>query len=202
MSTVINGVPIDTEQLPREDRGKPEYPGIPTTADGAGMVVWVETHITQGACAYPITSSAAHGGGRSDRISASALRDMGFHPHDHACAVGGGRNSGIFGFPVVFAGKLFGVDRDTIDDGTHRAALQGWTGSVERSQAQAPRDRARPRPVYIDSTVADSALGNARVLFVPKDETFREGNLTSIYRMDRMGHSRRARANPGHPVYR
>src|ERR1035438_8451647 len=72
-----------------------------------------------------------------------------------------------------------------------------WTGSVERSRAQAPRDRARPRPVYIDSTVADSALGNARVLFVPKDETFREGNLTSIYRMDRMGHSRRARANPG-----
>src|SRR5437762_11099364 len=27
------------------------------------MVVWVETHITQGACAYPITSSTTMGGG-------------------------------------------------------------------------------------------------------------------------------------------
>ncbi len=39
------------------------YPGIPATSDGSGMVVWVETHITQGACAYPITSSTAMGGG-------------------------------------------------------------------------------------------------------------------------------------------
>jgi hypothetical protein len=27
------------------------------------MVTWVETHITQGACAYPITSSTTMGGG-------------------------------------------------------------------------------------------------------------------------------------------
>jgi len=41
------------------DNGKAavRYPGIPTTADGAGAVVWVETHISQGAGAYPITSS-------------------------------------------------------------------------------------------------------------------------------------------------
>ena len=69
MSTVINGVPIDTEQLPREDHGKPEYPGIPTTADGAGMVVWVETHITQGACAYPITSSTTMGSGYQQEVA-------------------------------------------------------------------------------------------------------------------------------------
>jgi pyruvate-ferredoxin/flavodoxin oxidoreductase len=37
------------------------YPGIPTTADGSGTVSWVETHITQGACAYPITSSTVMG---------------------------------------------------------------------------------------------------------------------------------------------
>ena len=39
------------------------YPGIPTTADGSGAVVWVETYISQGAGAFPITSSAsmAHG---------------------------------------------------------------------------------------------------------------------------------------------
>ncbi len=39
------------------------YPGIPTTADGSGAVVWVETNISQGAGAYPITSSTsmAHG---------------------------------------------------------------------------------------------------------------------------------------------
>ena len=37
------------------------YPGIPTTADGSGTVSWVETHITHGACAYPITSSTVMG---------------------------------------------------------------------------------------------------------------------------------------------
>ena len=45
------------------------FPGIPTTADGAGMVVWVETHITQGACAYPITSSTTMGGGYQAEVA-------------------------------------------------------------------------------------------------------------------------------------
>ena len=39
------------------------YPGISTTADGSGTVTWVETHITQGACAYPITPTTTMGGG-------------------------------------------------------------------------------------------------------------------------------------------
>jgi pyruvate-ferredoxin/flavodoxin oxidoreductase len=39
------------------------YPGIPTTSDGAGTVVWVETHVTQAAGAYPITSSTTMGAG-------------------------------------------------------------------------------------------------------------------------------------------
>ena len=41
--------------------GEVRYPGLPTTADGSGTVSWVETHITQGACAYPITSSTVMG---------------------------------------------------------------------------------------------------------------------------------------------
>ena len=40
-----------------------KFPGIKSTADGAAIVVWVETHITQGACAYPITSSTTMGSG-------------------------------------------------------------------------------------------------------------------------------------------
>ena len=39
------------------------FPGIPATADGSEAVVWVETQITQGACAYPITPSTNMGGG-------------------------------------------------------------------------------------------------------------------------------------------
>ena len=39
------------------------YPGIRTTADGSESVVWVETHISQGACAYPITPSTPMGTG-------------------------------------------------------------------------------------------------------------------------------------------
>jgi pyruvate-ferredoxin/flavodoxin oxidoreductase len=40
-----------------------QYPGIPTTCDGAEAVVHVEIHIAQAAGAYPITSSTTMGGG-------------------------------------------------------------------------------------------------------------------------------------------
>src|SRR6266478_5040548 len=40
-----------------------QFPGIPTTCDGAEAVVWVETRICQGSGAYPITSSTTMGGG-------------------------------------------------------------------------------------------------------------------------------------------
>lgn len=39
------------------------YPGTPTTADGSAVVVWVETHVSDGACAYPITPSTNMGSG-------------------------------------------------------------------------------------------------------------------------------------------
>jgi pyruvate-ferredoxin/flavodoxin oxidoreductase len=39
------------------------FPGIATTADGSQAVVWVDTHITHGACAYPITPSTNMGSG-------------------------------------------------------------------------------------------------------------------------------------------
>ena len=39
------------------------YPGITATVDGSGAVVWVESHISQGACAYPITPSTPMGDG-------------------------------------------------------------------------------------------------------------------------------------------
>ncbi|MFN0017458.1 MAG: 2-oxoacid:acceptor oxidoreductase family protein [Pirellulaceae bacterium] len=39
------------------------YPGIPTTCDGADAVVHVEINVTQGAGAFPITSSTTMGGG-------------------------------------------------------------------------------------------------------------------------------------------
>jgi pyruvate-ferredoxin/flavodoxin oxidoreductase len=45
------------------------YPGIPSTSDGTGMIVWVETHISQGACVYPITPSSGMGEGYADEVS-------------------------------------------------------------------------------------------------------------------------------------
>ncbi len=57
---------IDKSQgTPVEKAAEPkfEYPGSPTTCDGAEAVVWVETHISQGSGAYPITSSTTMGGG-------------------------------------------------------------------------------------------------------------------------------------------
>ena len=51
------------------ESNKVPFPGIPTTGDGAAGVVWVETNITQGACAYPITSSTTMGTGYETEVS-------------------------------------------------------------------------------------------------------------------------------------
>jgi len=51
------------------NNGKPPYPGIPTTADGGSHVVWVESHITQASCAYPITSSTIMGVGYQAEVA-------------------------------------------------------------------------------------------------------------------------------------
>ena len=53
--------------------GKHLYTGIPTITDGSGAVVWVETNITQAACAYPITSSTVMGGGYSGAVANGQL---------------------------------------------------------------------------------------------------------------------------------
>src|SRR5207248_6742071 len=65
----LNRTPSETLPSLTEESSKPQFPGIPTTSDGAGMVVWVETHITQGACAYPITSSTTMGGGYQAEVA-------------------------------------------------------------------------------------------------------------------------------------
>jgi pyruvate-ferredoxin/flavodoxin oxidoreductase len=51
--------------LPADQAAEPkyDYPGIPTTCDGAEAVVHVEINISQGSGAYPITSSTTMGGG-------------------------------------------------------------------------------------------------------------------------------------------
>ncbi len=52
---------VDHESLPAEPEAP--WPGTPTTCDGAEAVVWVETRISQGSGAYPITSSTTMGSG-------------------------------------------------------------------------------------------------------------------------------------------
>jgi pyruvate-ferredoxin/flavodoxin oxidoreductase len=70
MGTVVReDASLNTLSSSSDSENKPEFPGIPTTSDGAGTVVWVETHITQGACAYPITSSTTMGGGYQAEVA-------------------------------------------------------------------------------------------------------------------------------------
>jgi pyruvate-ferredoxin/flavodoxin oxidoreductase len=60
------GVGVDdrTPDVVREESAqKYQYPGIPTTCDGAEAVVHVEVNVCQGAGAFPITSSTTMGGG-------------------------------------------------------------------------------------------------------------------------------------------
>ncbi|MBI2956774.1 MAG: pyruvate ferredoxin oxidoreductase, partial [Acidobacteria bacterium] len=45
------------------------FPSIAATADGSEAVVWVETHIAQGACAYPITPSTPMGDGFQAQVA-------------------------------------------------------------------------------------------------------------------------------------
>ena len=54
---------IETISQPEPQLAGYPYPGIPTTCDGAEAVVHVETNISQGTGAYPITSSTTMGGG-------------------------------------------------------------------------------------------------------------------------------------------
>jgi len=75
MRTMLTGAPPERCERAEEIERKPQFPGIPTTSDGAGMVVWVETHITQGACAYPITSSTTMGGGYQAEV-ANGVRNL------------------------------------------------------------------------------------------------------------------------------
>src|ERR1700751_1925004 len=56
-----------------------QYPGIPTTCDGAEAVVHVEVHVAQAAGAYPITSSTTMGGGFNAAIT-KALTNLGGPP--------------------------------------------------------------------------------------------------------------------------
>lgn len=59
----ITGTPA-----PESQEEKYEYPGIPTTCDGAESVVWVETRISQGSGAFPITSSTTMGSGFNQAV--------------------------------------------------------------------------------------------------------------------------------------
>src|SRR5580704_5248972 len=64
MSTVtVQPPPRMPETIDEATDTKFEYPGIPTTCDGAEAVVHVEIHVAQAAGAYPITSSTTMGGG-------------------------------------------------------------------------------------------------------------------------------------------
>src|SRR5262249_18309353 len=60
-----------TTDIPVEEAIEPkfEYPGIPTTCDGAEAIVWVETRISQGSGAFPITSSTTMGGGFNQAVA-------------------------------------------------------------------------------------------------------------------------------------
>ncbi|HXZ82386.1 MAG TPA: 2-oxoacid:acceptor oxidoreductase family protein [Acidimicrobiales bacterium] len=52
-----------------EKRAVPRYPGVPSVTDGTGAVVWVETHVSQGACVYPITPSTNMGVGYAEAVA-------------------------------------------------------------------------------------------------------------------------------------
>jgi pyruvate-ferredoxin/flavodoxin oxidoreductase len=67
-------VPVDTIHTPVAEpvELKFQYPGLPTTCDGAEAVVWVEIHICHGCGAFPITSSTTMGTGFNQAVTNGA----------------------------------------------------------------------------------------------------------------------------------
>ena len=67
MSQVVDDPSVSSgdKNIPEESKEeqKFQYPGIPTTCDGAEAVVHVEINVSQGSGAYPITSSTTMGSG-------------------------------------------------------------------------------------------------------------------------------------------
>lgn len=64
MSVAVAETPTRTPEVVRQPAPTEyQYPGIPTTCDGAEAVVHVEIRVAQAAGAYPITSSTTMGGG-------------------------------------------------------------------------------------------------------------------------------------------
>src|SRR6266700_3497096 len=59
------------------DQTAARYPGIPSTTDGSGAVVWVESHISQAAVAYPITPSTPMGVGFAAEFFPMAKKKFG-----------------------------------------------------------------------------------------------------------------------------
>jgi pyruvate-ferredoxin/flavodoxin oxidoreductase len=51
---------------------QPSYPGTPSTADGSGAIVYVETAISEAATAYPITPTTNMGAGYQEKVSNGA----------------------------------------------------------------------------------------------------------------------------------
>src|SRR5712664_135458 len=83
MSSAVAAGPVRTlEPAQEEVETRYQYPGIPTTCDGAEAVVHVEIHVCQAAGAYPITSSTTMGGGFN------------------AAMMNGGKN--LWGDPLIF----------------------------------------------------------------------------------------------------
>jgi pyruvate-ferredoxin/flavodoxin oxidoreductase len=81
-SAVIHGSVGTPETIRQAEETKFQYPGIPTTCDGAEAVVHVEINVAQAAGAYPITSSTTMGGGFN------------------AAVMNGGKN--LWGDPLIF----------------------------------------------------------------------------------------------------
>src|SRR4051812_49238201 len=57
------------EIVGRAKKPAPRFPGTRATVDGSGAVVWVESNISQGAVAYPITPSTPMGDGFAAEFS-------------------------------------------------------------------------------------------------------------------------------------
>ena len=178
MSVAVAKGPVRTPEAAKQPAETSyQYPGIPTTCDGAEAVVHVEVAISQAAGAYPITSSTTMGGGFNGAVMNGEKNLFGdtlmfFEPEsEHSAAavcegfaVAGGRVTNFTSGPGSRAdegGALHDLRQAPAGGDEHRCAGAHQPGA---QRPRGPRRRHERRRRRLGNALRAQRPGSRRLL--------------------------------------
>ena len=120
---------------------RPRFPGLPAIVDGSEAIAHVETRISEGACAYPITPSTTMAA-----LYQAAVADGKTEPVGHAAALPGARVGAL----VRLGGRGLRAGRGPCHQLHGRAGPDPDEGGPVRHRRQAPAGRLPRRRTGAD----------------------------------------------------